>query len=88
MKASSGKKVRHTFTLSRESMAFIDQVKRETHAASNSAVVDELLLDQHRQRDLACAEAAIASYYDNLRHEQVAENENWGRIAESQFPLE
>jgi len=87
-KAKAGTKVRHTFTLSRENIEFINKVKRETRAASSSAVVDELLLEQRKRRELADLEAAIGRYYDNLTDEEYAENEAWGRFAESQFPLE
>ena len=87
-KPKAGTKVRHTFTLSRESIEFINKMKRETRAASSSAVVDELLLEQRKQRELAELEAAIGRYYDNLTEEERAENEAWARFATSQFPLD
>jgi hypothetical protein len=82
------KKQRRTYTLSRESLRFLAEVGRETHTASQSSVLDEILLEKCRERELARTEAAIAAYYDGLTDEQVAENEAWGSIAESQFPLE
>jgi hypothetical protein len=88
MKQNTAKKIRQTFTLSRESMDFVAKVRRETKAASNSAVVDELLLKQSRQREKARTEAAIGNYYDQLSSETAEENEAWARIAEFQFPLE
>jgi hypothetical protein len=86
--STAGKKQRCTFTLSNESVKFLTEVGRETHAASKSSVLDEILLEKRRERELARSEAAIAAYYDGLTNDQIAENEAWAKIAESQFPLE
>ena len=82
------KKQRQTFTLSAESMKYLAEVGRETHTTSKSAVLDEILLEKRREREVARSEAAISAYYDSLSDQQVAENEAWSAIAESQFPLE
>ena len=82
------RKTRKTFTLSRESVAFLREVEREKHAASTSAALDELLLEKRMEREQQRHQASIAAYYDSLSDDQVEENANWGRIAESQFPPE
>jgi len=85
---SAAKKVRKTFTLSRESMAFLRELEREKHARSASAALDEVLLEKRREREQARCQASIAAYYDALSDSQMEEDAAWGRIAESQFPLE
>jgi hypothetical protein len=82
------KKARKTFTLSRESLAFLREVEREKHATSVSAALDELLLEKRMEREQERYQASIGAYYDNLSDDQVEENAAWGKIAESQFPLE
>jgi hypothetical protein len=82
------KKQRRTFTLSSESVKLLAEIGRETHAASKSSVLDEILLEKRRERELARNEAAITAYYDGLTKAQATENEAWAKIAESQFPLE
>jgi hypothetical protein len=86
--ATATKKVRKTFTLSRESMALLREVEKEKHAPSASAALDELLLEKRMEREQARHQASISAYYDTLSDAQMEEDANWGRIAESQFPLE
>lgn len=86
--AIATKKTRKTFTLSRESIAFLREVEKETKAASASAALDEILLQERMEREQARHQASIAAYYDSLSDAQMEEDAAWGRIAESQFPLE
>jgi len=88
MTTSATRKVRKTFTLSRESMAFLRELEKEKHARSASAALDDVLLEKRRERDEARNQASIAAYYDKLSDAQMEEDAAWGRIAESQFPLE
>jgi len=85
---SGSRKTRKTFTLSRESLTVLRQVEKEKHLASASAALDEILREKRRELELARTEASIAAYYHGLTEAQYAENEAWGEIAESQFPLE
>ncbi len=86
--ATATKKVRKTFTLSRESMAFIREIEKEKHAPSTSAALDKILLEKRLEREQVRHQASISAYYDALSDAQVDEDSAWGRIAESQFPLE
>lgn len=86
--ATKMSKQRRTFTLSNESVKYLAEVGREMHTTSKSLVLDQILLEKRREREMARSEVAMAKYYDGLTNDQVAEHEAWGEIAESQFPLE
>lgn len=86
--AGATRKIRKTFTLTRESLALLSEVEKEKHAPSASAALDELLLEKRREREQARHEAAMVSYYDARSDAQMEEDANWGEISESQFPLE
>ena len=79
--ANPNRKRRRTFTLSPESLAYLDQETRQRHADSQSAVLDELLQDKKRERQLAAMEAAIGAYYDGLSDTEVEEDKIWGEFA-------
>lgn len=82
------RKIRKTFTLSSESIAYLKAIEKERHSNSSSAVLEELLLEKRREHARASADASIARYYDRLSAEDEKENKAWAEIAESQFPLE
>ena len=86
--ATTAKKMRKTFTLSRESMMVLKEIEKEKHAPSASAALDEILQEKRREREQACHQASITAYYDTLSDAQMEEDAAWGRIAESEFPLE
>ena len=69
-------------------MKYLAEVGRESHNASKSAVLNEILREKRREWEIARSEAAISAYYDSLSDQQLEENEAWGAIDESQFPPE
>jgi hypothetical protein len=74
-------KRRRTFTLSPESLAYLEQETRQRRADSQSAVLDELLREKKRERQLAALETAIGAYYDGLSDAEVEEDKIWGEFA-------
>jgi hypothetical protein len=80
-------KQRRTFTLSPESLAYLEQEARRRNADSQSAVLDELLQEKDRERQLAALEAATTAYYDSLSDAEVEENRAWGELAEQSLIL-
>jgi hypothetical protein len=80
-KARGRIKQRRTFTLSSESLAYLEQEARRRNAGSHSAVLDELLREKDRERQLAALEAATTAYYDSLSDEEVEEDKVWGEFA-------
>jgi hypothetical protein len=81
-------KERRTFTLSRESVALLNDlraVRRGSRRRSVSAVLDDLLraLDKQRKRDAVAQ--AITSFYDGLSPQALAEEREWGEFSLAQF---
>jgi len=81
-------KQRRTFTLSPESLAYLDQQARKRRLNSQSAVLDELLLEKTREQRRAELEANITAYYDSLSDEEVEEQRAWGELAEQTLVLD
>jgi hypothetical protein len=80
-------KRRRTFTLSPESLAFLEREARRRSADSQSAVLDDLLLEKKRERQMAALEANIGAYYDGLGDAEVEEDKIWGEFAGSHLAL-
>jgi hypothetical protein len=80
------KRAKKSYSLSVESIAFLETVQKERRAGSVSAVLEEILQAARRERRRASVERAITSYYDSLSDEEVAESRLWGEFALQQFP--
>jgi len=87
MPAKSDRKVRRTFTLSPQNVAYIEKQTRALDMPSQSAFLDELLREKTQQEQLAAIEANIKHYYDTLTDEEVEEQRAWGQFAEQTLIL-
>jgi hypothetical protein len=81
-------KERKSFTLSRESIALLNDLRlarQGPRRRSVSAVLDDLLraLDKQRKRD--AVEQAITSFYDGLPEPARSEEREWGEFSLAQF---
>ena len=81
-------KQRKTFSLSQESVDYLEKVRRQKKAPSTSSVLDELIRQQKLQAKMAENSAAVREYYDSLTDEEVADDIAWGKFALTQFPSE
>ena len=75
-----------SFILSKHSLSYLEKARKEMHAESMSAALDELIADHEQQRKKKKIAAAITSYYDSLSDEEVKEQNLWGEFAEKEFP--
>lgn len=87
-RSSSLRKEKKTFSLSRESLRYLEAVRKERKGSSVSAVLDELIRQQQHAREKQRIAASITQYYDSLTDKEVAEDRAWGEFAESQLPDE
>lgn len=87
-KSSSVRKEKKTFSLSRESLRYLEAVRKERNSNSVSSVLDELIRQQQQAKEMERISASITNYYDSLTDKEVAEDRAWGEFAESQFPDE
>ena len=85
---STPNRLRRSFTLSPESVAYLEAQKRERQADSISAVLDDILQERQKDGERQQLRTAISAYYDGMTGEETAENQRWARISESQGPPE
>ncbi len=81
-------KAKKTFSLSRESVRYLESLRQNRRAESISAILEDLIRQQREASEMERIAASITSYYDSLSDEQVAEDRAWGQFAERQFHAE
>ncbi len=89
MNRTAGKtdrKAKKSYTLSLESVKFLEVTRKERNAASVSAVLEELLQSVRDEHERASMERAVADYYTSLSGKEAGERAEWGEFAEREFP--
>lgn len=81
-------KAKKSYSLSPESVAFLESLRKNRRAASTSAVLDEILQHVRRQQKEASIESAVAEYYSSLSRGEGAECTEWGEFALREFPCQ
>ena len=79
------RKVKKSFSISLESEAFLRRMRKERKTASESETLDVLLRELMAAKKQRAIESAYKDYYDSISDEDVAEQQAWGRFAESQL---
>jgi hypothetical protein len=87
-KAQSSAKAKRTFSLSRQTVAFLESERKASHQKSLSAILEEIVRRHQEQKEMERISAAFTRYYDSLTPAEIAENRAWGEFATSQFPDE
>jgi hypothetical protein len=82
------RKAKKSYTLSPESVAFLEALRKRRRAASISAVLEEILQAVRRQQERASIEKSVSAYYSSLSDQEVQEQAEWGEFAFSEFPGE
>jgi len=80
------RKAKKSYTLSPESVEFLEATRKERRAASTSSVLEEILQRVRRENEQAAIERAVADYYTSLSNKEAAEQTEWGDFAEREFP--
>ena len=88
MSKRSQAKQKKTFSLSNDSLQYLEDVRKQKKAPSTSSVLDELIRERKLQAELEKTEVAMSAYYDSLSDEEQAEDTAWGKFGISQFPKE
>jgi predicted CopG family antitoxin len=81
-------KTKKTFSLSREAVKYLESLRDKRRAESVSSVLEELIRQQREVREMERISASISNYYDSLSDEGAAEDQAWGKFAETQFPTD
>lgn len=85
---SPHRKAKKSYTLSRESVEFLEAMQKKRRAASTSALLEEILQAARREQERASVERAVADYYSSLSREEASEQAKWGDLALREFPDE
>jgi hypothetical protein len=80
------RKAKKSYTLSPESVAFLEAMRKKRRAVSISAILDEILNGVRRKHELASIERTVAEYYGSLSTEETADQIEWGEFALQEFP--
>ena len=81
-------KAKKSYTLSRDSVAFLEAMRKKRRAPSVSSVLEAILQAVRREQGKAAVERAVADYYGSLSNEEAAEQTEWGEFALGEFPKE
>jgi len=85
---NAARKEKKTFSLTRESVSYLESLRKGKKRRSTSAVLEELIRQQRRASEMERISASVTRYYDSLTKEEVAEERAWGEFALTQFPTE
>ena len=80
------RKTKRTFSLSRDSVKYLETLRKKKGARSVSSVLEDVIREQQRASELARVSASITSYYDSLSDREQVENLAWGEFASRNFP--
>ena len=79
-------KAKKSYTLSQDSVEFLESLCKKRKAPSVSSVLEAILQTARRAQGRATLEGAISDYYDSLSHEEAEELAQWGEFALAEFP--
>ena len=82
---STARKAKKSYTLSAESVAFLDAMRKRRRAPSVSAVLEEILQVARREQRKSALDRAVSDYYTSLSEAESDDQKNWGDFALSQF---
>ena len=84
----SNRKAKKSYTLSPESVEFLEAMRKKLRAVSVSSVLEKILQAARDQQGRMSVERAVADYYGSLAPGEVEEQTEWGRFALREFPNE
>jgi DNA-binding PadR family transcriptional regulator len=85
---SQHRKAKKSYTLSPESVEFLEAIRKKRRVTSISAVLEEILQNVRREHERASIERAVAEYYASFSDQDASEQAAWGDFAEQEFPNE
>lgn len=86
--AQSSRKARKTFSLSKESVSYLESLRKARKGGSISSVLEELIRQRRQSEEMKRISASVTRYYDSLTPDEEAEDRAWGDFAATQFPGE
>jgi hypothetical protein len=74
------RKAKKSYTLSPESVDFLETLRNKRRARSISFVLEEILQAARREAELAAINQSVTAYYDSLSDEEAEELRQWGKF--------
>jgi Tfp pilus assembly protein PilO len=87
-KTVNARKARKTFSLSRETVKYLESLRRQQKKASMSSVLEGVIRQQQQTKEMDLISASVTRYYDFLSAKEIADDRAWGDFAATQFPSE
>ena len=81
-------KSKKSYTLSLESVEFLEAIRKKRQTHSTSAVLEEILQTVRRGEQKKAVERAVGEFYDSVSDQETAEQGRWGEFALGEFPNE
>jgi len=78
---ATNRKIKRSFTLAPEVLAFVVEVRRKRKAASDSEALNLLIEEQMLQAKQLELDAAIREYYDSAGEDGLEESTEWAAMA-------
>ena len=75
------RKVKRSFTLAPESVAFIRETRQRRRTGSDSEARDLVLRESDLARKRAELDAAVTAYYDSASDQELREQHEWAEMA-------
>jgi len=73
-------KAKKSYTLSKDSVAFLESLRKKHGARSVSSVLDDLVQEARREEQKREYEAQVTAYYDSLTDEERQEERGWAEL--------
>jgi hypothetical protein len=86
MMSHTNRKAKKSYTLSQESVAFLENVRKRRRAPSASSVLEDILQTARRGHRRKTLDQAVSDYYDMLPTGEPDEQALWGEFALREFP--
>jgi hypothetical protein len=78
---ATARKLKRSFTLTPESVAFVAEMRKKRRANSDSEALDLLLRELMLEAKRRQLDAATKAYYDTATDEELTEQREWAEIA-------
>ena len=83
--AKPDRKTKKSYTLSPESVAFLETLQKKRRATSVSSVLEEILAALRREQQREAVERSIKEYYGSISDKEAHEQTEWGAFALREF---
>jgi hypothetical protein len=81
----SNRKQRRSFSLSSESIRYVERVRKQKRSPSASSALEEIIRENMRAREEEELESAVYQYYDSVSSRERGEQNAWGAFSETQI---